>query len=162
MMEPRDLKRADWPMLLALNRTSVRELSALDERRLQSILSLAHRRLAVESGGQLVAFAIAIGPGTGYDSLNYRWFDERFRRFLYLDRIAVSAPLRREGIGTRLYEAMEAAATPFERMVCDVNLQPSNDASLAFHAARGYREIGQFAHGPQKTVALLVKELGSA
>jgi predicted GNAT superfamily acetyltransferase len=161
MIELRDLRRADWPILLALNRASVRELSELNERRLRSIVSLAHRSLVIESGGQLVAFAIAIGPGTSYDSLNYRWFDEHYRRFLYLDRIAVSASLRRKGIGTRLYDEMETTAMPFERMVCDVNLKPANDASLAFHAARGYREIGQLAHSKEKTVSLLSKELGS-
>ncbi len=160
-MRLRDLRRADWPALLALNRASVRELSDLDEPRLRAILSLAHRSLAAESEGRLVGFAITIGPGTRYDSVNYRWFDERFGRFLYLDRIAVCAPLRRAGIGTRLYDELEAAARPFERMVCDVNLKPPNDPSLAFHAARGYREIGQLPHGAERTVALLGKELGS-
>jgi predicted GNAT superfamily acetyltransferase len=54
---------------------------------------------------------------------------------------------------------MEAAAAPFGRMVCDVNIAPRNDASLAFHAARGYREVGRLAHGSAKTVALMSKEL---
>jgi uncharacterized protein len=117
---------------LALNLTSVRELSELDERRLEWILSLAHRSLAVDSEGEMVAFALAIAPGTPYDSQNYRWFDARFERFLYLDRIAVAGPQRRRGIGTRLYDAMEAATGPFDRIVCDVNVVPPNHASLAF------------------------------
>jgi predicted GNAT superfamily acetyltransferase len=44
-------------------------------------------------------------------------------------------------------------------MVCDVNVLPPNQASRAFHAARGYDEIGRLAHGPDKVVALLSKEL---
>jgi predicted GNAT superfamily acetyltransferase len=47
-------------------------------------------------------------------------------------------------------------------MVCDVNIEPRNDASLAFHAARGYREVGRLAHGSVKAVALLSKELAAA
>ena len=158
-MNVREVTRADWPRLLALNLASVRELSELDERRLEFILSLAHRRLAVESAGDVVAFALAIAPGTPYDSANYRWFGARFERFLYLDRVVVAGPFRRRGIGARLYAAMEAAALPFERLVCDVNVLPPTEVSLAFHAARGYREIGRMAHGPEKVVALLSKEL---
>ena len=158
----RDATQRDWPRLLELNAASVAELSPLDEERLRYILALAHRCLVVSSDGELVGFAIAIAPGTDYDSANYGWFSERYERFLYLDRIAVAAPSRRRGVGAQLYDAMEQAAAPFERMVCDVNVQPRNDASLAFHAARGYREVGQLAHGSAKTVALMSKELASA
>jgi predicted GNAT superfamily acetyltransferase len=160
-MELREITRGDLPQLLALNLASVRELSELDERRLNYILSLSHRRLAVESAGELVAFALAIAPGAPYDSRHYRWFAARFERFLYLDRVVVVDRLRRGGIGTQLYDAMERAAGPFERMVCDVNVIPPNEASLAFHATRGYRHVGRLAHGPEKVVALLSKKLGS-
>jgi uncharacterized protein len=54
---------------------------------------------------------------------------------------------------------METAADSFDRMVCDVNTLPPNQASLAFHTARGYREVGRLTHGPEKIVALLSKEL---
>jgi uncharacterized protein len=160
-LQLRELTRADWPRLLALNLVSVRELSALDEGRLEWILSLAHSALAIEGEGELVAFALAIAPNTAYDSENYRWFAGRFERFLYLDRIAVAASMRRRGIASRLYEAMEAAAAPLERMVCEVNVHPPNPASLAFHVSRGYVEIGRLSHG-EKLVALLGKELRGA
>jgi uncharacterized protein len=158
----RDAAQADWPRLLDLNAASVAELSPLDEGRLRYILALSHRCLVVEDGGEAIGFAIAIAPGTDYDSTNYGWFAKRYERFLYLDRIAVDAEARRRGVGALLYYAMESAARPFERMVCDVNISPRNDASLAFHAARGYREVGQLAHGSAKTVALMSKELTAA
>jgi predicted GNAT superfamily acetyltransferase len=158
-MELREIRPADLPRLLALNLASVRHLSELDRQRLEFILSLAHRSLAVANAGEVVAFALAIAPGTGYDSRNYRWFGARFERFLYLDRVVVAEPLRRRGIAGMLYDAMEAAAGPFQRMVCDVNALPPNEPSLAFHAARGYREVGRLAHGPEKVVAMLSKEL---
>jgi predicted GNAT superfamily acetyltransferase len=158
----RDATQQDWPRLLELNAASVAELSPLDEGRLRYILALAHRCLVIDSDGEVAGFAIAIAPGTDYDSTNYNWFGERYERFLYLDRIAVDAQSRRQGIGARLYDAMEEAAAPFERMVCDVNIAPRNDASLAFHAERGYREVGQLAHGSAKTVALMSKELAGA
>lgn len=160
-MQLREPTRADWPALLALNHASARELSELDEPRLERLLALAHGCLVAEVGGSPVAFALAVAPGSDYDSENYRWFAARFERFLYLDRVAVADGMRRRGIATRLYDAMEATAAPFARMVCEVNVRPPNPASLAFHAARGYLEIGQLDHG-EKLVALLSKELTSA
>jgi predicted GNAT superfamily acetyltransferase len=158
-MALRDVTPRDWPRLLALNAASVAELSPLDEERLRFILALAHRCLVADSDGEVVGFAIAVAPGTDYDSANYGWFGAHYETFLYLDRIAVATDARRRGIGALLYDAMEAQAAPFQRMVCDVNIVPRNDASLAFHATRGYREVGQLAHGSAKTVALFSKEL---
>jgi predicted GNAT superfamily acetyltransferase len=159
-MKLRALVRADWPAVLSLNEASVHELSELDGERLQFVLTCAHRALVAEAQGAVVAFAVAMAPRAAYDSSNYRWFSERFERFLYLDRIAVDPRHRRAGIGARLYDEMEAAARPFGRMVCEVNLEPRNEASLAFHEARGYREIARLQH-PGKLVALMSKELVS-
>jgi predicted GNAT superfamily acetyltransferase len=33
-----------------------------------------------------------MAPGTAYDSRNYRWFSDRFERFLYLDRVKELRP----------------------------------------------------------------------
>jgi predicted GNAT superfamily acetyltransferase len=158
-MTVRDLERSDHARVLELNQDSVQELSPLDEERLEYILALSHRALVVELDGEPVGFAIAIAPGTDYDSRNYAWLSERFASFLYLDRIAIAAQARRRGLGAMLYEAMEAAAIPFQRMVCDVNIEPRNDASLAFHRARGYEPVGELQHGELKRVQLFSKEL---
>jgi predicted GNAT superfamily acetyltransferase len=160
-MKLREITRADWPALLELNLASVCELSELNEQRLESLLSWARRGLTVENRRAIVAFALAIAPGAPYDSENYRWFGARFERFLYLDRIVVSDAMRRRGIGRRLYDAMEATAADFERMVCEVNLRPPNEASLAFHTSRGYIEVGRLEHPGGKVVALLAKELAA-
>jgi len=158
-MRLRELTVADRPQVLGLHEESVEVLSEMDEERLEFILALANRSLVAELDGEIVGFAIAIAPGTDYDSDNYRWFSERYERFLYLDRIAVAATHRRQGVGGALYEAMEAAAAAHGRMVCEVNVEPRNDVSLAFHRARGYREVGRLAHGTVRTVALFSKEL---
>ncbi len=157
-MRLRELTAADWPQVLRLHEESVEVLSEMDEARLGFILALARRSLVAELDGEVAGFAIAIAQGTDYDSDNYRWFAENYERFLYLDRIAVSSAHRRRGLGGALYQAMEATAAEQGRMVCEVNVEPPNEASLAFHRARGYREVGQLAH-PTRTVVLLSKEL---
>jgi uncharacterized protein len=157
-MELRALERADRPAVLALNEASVSELSPLDDDRLGYVLSCADRALVADDSGVLVAFAIAIAPGSDYDSANYAWFGKRYESFLYLDRIAVAEAHRRRGVGALVYDEMEESARAFGRMVCDVNLEPPNDASLAFHRRRGYREVGRLEH-PGKLVALMCNEL---
>jgi hypothetical protein len=149
---------ADRPAVLELNQDSVFELSPLDDERLRYILALADRSVVVERADEVLAFAIAIAPRTDYDSRNYARLSERFERFLYLDRIAVAAGARRQGLGAMLYDELEQAAVPFERIVCDVNVEPPNEASLAFHAARGYQRLEELAHA-EKRVVLLSKEL---
>jgi hypothetical protein len=160
-MQLRELTDADLPAVLELNQASVVELSPLDEQRLRYILALAYRSVVVDHDGGVRAFAIAIAPGTDYDSRNYARLGERFERFLYLDRIAVAAGARRQGLGAMLYDMIEQAARPFGRIVCDVNIEPPNDVSLAFHAARGYLPLEELAHA-EKRVVLMGKELGGS
>jgi uncharacterized protein len=158
-MRLREVTQEDHAALLALNADSELELSALDEARLRYILALAHRSLLIEHDGQTLAFAIAVAPGTDYDSKNYKRLGELFERFLYLDRIAVAADVRRQGLGAMLYDAMEHDARAFGRMALDVNVVPANEPSLAFHAARGYQPLEELEHA-EKTVMLMSKELG--
>jgi uncharacterized protein len=152
----------DTAAVLDLNEASVDVLAPLDVDRLTLLRSLATRADVVVTGsGDVAAFVLVFGPGTTYDSDNYRWFGERYDDFCYLDRIAVGGPWRRQGIGRLIYDAMEAAATPHGRLTCEVYAAPPNDASLAFHAARGYVEVGRLTHQDGKVTSMLVKELES-
>jgi uncharacterized protein len=162
----RPIEPRDHDVVLALNAAFVDKLSPLDPAGLTALLKLAHRADVVEvaetpdAPGEVAAFAVAIGPGTEYASENYRWFGERYERFLYLDRIAVAEAFRRRGLAGRMYDAMEQAAAVFGRMVCEVNEQPPNLASLAFHERRGYVPVGRRDCGAGKVVVMLAKELG--
>jgi hypothetical protein len=94
--------------------------------------------------GAFAGFVITFGPGTTYDSDNYRWFAGRYGDgFYYLDRIVLHERFRRRGLGGFVYDEVEALARKHGRMALEVNLVPRNDASLAFHEARGYVEVGR-------------------
>lgn len=59
-MRLRELERADWPRVLELNTPSVRELSELDEQRLEYLCSLAvshPEKLVALLGGELAPAA---------------------------------------------------------------------------------------------------------
>jgi predicted GNAT superfamily acetyltransferase len=107
---------------------------------------------------ELAGFVLVLGPGLDYGSENYRWFSRRHERFWYLDRVAVHERFRRRGVGSAIYDAVEVeAARRGWPVLLEVNVEPPNHASLAFHAARGYREVGTLRHGEEKVVSLQAK-----
>jgi predicted GNAT superfamily acetyltransferase len=147
----------DVERVLALNAAHVELLSPMDRSRLEALRRWASRCDVITADGVVAGFVIVMGPGTTYDSPNYRWFTERYGdRFDYLDRVVVDDAFRRRGLASAVYDVVEAAAAKRGRLALEVNLDPPNEASLAFHRARGYSEVGQL--GPTgHTVSLMVR-----
>lgn len=158
-IELRPIHAVDRDAVLAWNAEHVELLSPLDADGLDLLLTHADQGLVINHDGTDVGFVITFAAGSGYDSPNYRWFSERHDAFGYLDRIVVAGSVRRSGVATRVYDVLEEHARTLGDVMClEVNLEPPNEASLAFHAARGYVEVGQqVAHG--HVVALLEKDL---
>jgi uncharacterized protein len=158
----RPISDSDISTVLALNAADVAALSPLDHERLTLLRKQAAHALVAEAAGQVVGFVLTFAPGSAYDSDNFAWFSRRYGGgFLYLDRIVVDPAYRRRGIGGRVYEALEDEARAYGRLVCEVNSKPPNDGSLAFHAARGYVEVGHLQHGPDKVTVMLCKDLST-
>lgn len=145
--------------VLVLNNTHAVELSWLEGDRLGALLrqSFYARRF-----GHLAAFLIAFDERADYDSPNYLWFRQRYPRFVYVDRIAVDRAARHQGLARLLYEDLfrEAVAAGHEMVGCEVNSDPPNPASDAFHAGFGFAEVGRASiHGGAKSVRYLARRL---
>jgi uncharacterized protein len=100
----------------------------------------------VELDGLVVGFCLVMPSDTDYDSVNYRWFTERHDDFLYLDRVAFDADAQGRGLGTLLYAEVDRLMVErggAARLALEVNVDPPNEPSLAFHARRGFVEVGQ-------------------
>lgn len=127
--------------LLALNNAHAQELSWLEPEKLAAMVGEAFlaRRVGLDD-----ALLIAFDQDAAYDSPNFLWFRERYDRFVYVDRIVVAEKARGRGLARVLYEALfEAAlAAGHVRVVCEVNSDPPNPGSDAFHAALGFAEVG--------------------
>ena len=154
----RPIAPADHDRILELNEASVEHLSPLDAERLEWMLSMASFALVAVEGPSILGFAIGFDPGTAYDSANYRWWAERAADFVYLDRIVVAADVRGRGVASRLYDRLEDQARPRGAVVAEVNVDPPNHPSLAFHAGRGYVEHGRRGV-PGEVVAMLRLDL---
>lgn len=157
------LRDDDLPAALALNNAAVPHVNELDLDRLAELVSLSSFASAARAGGSLVGFAVVMAPGVPYDSPNYRWFNERHDDLRYLDRIVVDPAARRSGVGRELYAAVfaHARADGCPLVGCEVNLEPPNPGSQAFHRSLGFVEVGrQSTYGDTVEVQLLLVELG--
>ena len=98
-----------------------------------------------------------MGPDTGYWSANYAWVGARYDRFIYLDRVVVAPRARGRGLARALYDEVTArSAASADHFVLEVNTEPRNDESLAFHAALGFAEVGRARpYGDDTEVAYL-------
>lgn len=146
--------------LLALNNAHHEALSLLDGGRLGRMLGSAYFAARF---GEADALMIAFDEGAAYDSLNFLWFRARYARFVYVDRVVVAATARRRGLAGRLYAALERRALEdgHEVMTCEVNLEPPNPGSDAFHAGLGFGEVGRADAAGGKVVRYLARRLSA-
>jgi len=157
MIEP--ISTDDEPAVLALNTIHASELSLLDAAGLKRLLGAAYvaRRI-----GSLDAFMIAFDQDADYASPNFLWFRARHPRFAYVDRIAVAEAARGRGHARRLYEHLfeQARRDGHALVTCEVNSDPPNPASDAFHAALGFRIVGEAAiYGGERSVRYYARAL---
>ena len=140
----RDAQPRDFAAIVRLNLESEHFLSRMDAKRLEQLAAQCACLRVAGCGGNVAAFLLAFAPQSAYDSENFRWFRERYRSFLYIDRIAVDAKQRGRGLGVRLYEDLFAFARAggFERVVAEFDVEPPNPVSAKLHARFGFREVG--------------------
>lgn len=120
-------------------------------------------RAGETAGGGLAGFLIAFDRQASYDSPNFLWLRDRLDRLAYVDRIVVDPACRGAGVARALYADpfARALALDHEVVACEVNIEPPNPASDAFHAALGFREIGRRLFGNGKTVRYLARPLAA-
>ena len=156
-MKIRDVQTTDFDAILALNEASVSLLSPVTPHRLAALHARAALHRVAEREGAVIGFLLAFREGADYDSPNYRWFAERYPRFLYVDRVVVADACRGRGAGTLLYHDLFefAAASAVDLVTCEFDVDPPNPASERFHARFGFREVGrQWVADGRKQVSL--------
>jgi uncharacterized protein len=150
----------DEEAMLALNQAHSVETSALTPVEMQALLAQAFH-VGLHEGGR-GAFLIALDQDSLSASPNFQWFKTRYRRFVYVDRVIVAPPQRGRGVARGLYEELFAMASHTGHVFvgCEVNVEPPNPGSDAFHEALGFAEVGRAALlESQKFVRYLLKSL---
>lgn len=160
----RDAGPDDLQPILRLNLAHEQVLSPLTPERLRRLCGEAAYHRVNETGGRVDGFLLAFREGAGYDSLNYRWFAQRYSRFLYIDRIVVDTAAQGGGVGRSLYSDLFhfARQSGAGLVTCEFDIDPPNEASARFHARMGFAEVGRQRLPSGKTVSLQALPAGTA
>ena len=141
----RAVEPSDLPVVLEINEANVPEVGSVDAARMALLVSVSPIALVVEQRGVVVGFCLVMPSDAPYESVNFRWFTERFDDFMYLDRVAFIAAAQGQGLGTHLYAEVDRlmADRGADHLALEINIDPPNEQSLAFHARRGFVEVGR-------------------
>jgi hypothetical protein len=144
---------------LRLNNESARETSLLTAARFEQLVDTAPIALFIQPAAALL---LAFENTDNYDGTHFGWFRGQMDQFLYVDRIVVGAAWRRHGLARMLYREVfrQAARRGLGRVCCEVNIEPPNPVSDAFHGSLGFEEVGRATiDGGAKTVRYLCSTL---
>ena len=157
----RNIEIADLPLVLEINNANTPGVSELTLFELETDIKNCLHALAIDNEhGEVCAFCITFAPDAPDAGANHRWFAERYKSFVYLDRIAIDSNHQNRGLGALLYQSVEyeiLQSADYSMLCCEVNLEPPNPGSLRFHHRIGFTEVGR--HSPQQgyVVSLLRK-----
>ena len=155
-MDLRELTQHDVASMWSINEQGLPGTGQVSEQQMADLLNLSALSLGVFREQELLGFVICLPPGTGYGSLNYAWFNQRFEAFMYVDRVAVAQQHRDQGIGSMLYEQVIASANEQRVPVAaEVNSTPPNPGSMRFHERFRFEEVGELHHQDKSVMMLL-------
>ncbi len=162
MLTIRSLLPADEAQLLKINVEAQPNVAALDRTELVRLSSLSRTHIVAADGDVLRGYALNFARDDAYDGEEFLMLSSLIAQpFLYIDQVAVADSVRAQGIGRRLYGALEQAASErrIHLLCCEVNTTPSNPGSLAFHGRPGFSTLSSMATRDGRDVVLLQKLL---
>ena len=130
--------------IYSINQDNVPEVGSLDSLEQQKkLLSVSSYHSILLKENELIGFSICFRESRPYWSENYKYFEDKLDRFLYIDRIAIRSEYRRQGHAKRMYGDIFNFAIQDDLIVtAEVNTKPANQGSLRFHEYMGFKEVG--------------------
>jgi len=127
-----------------LNQANTPKVGPLESiNHLKKLIELSAYNLLVQDDDEIVGFIICMREGSIYGSENYKFFTNRLKKFLYVDRVAIDERHRRAGLGQAIYEDIFAQASEDNLPIAlEVNTEPINQPSLNFHEKMGFDKVG--------------------
>ena len=138
------LNEAQFQSIYDLNQANTPEVGSLESiQHLKQLIEFSSYNLLVLKEDEIVGYIICMREGSAYGSENYKFFTQRLKKFLYVDRVAIDEQHRRAGLGKAIYEDIFAQAISDSLPIAlEVNTQPINQPSLNFHEKMGFDRIG--------------------
>ena len=152
-----DTKKGHLEQILMLNELSLPAVSSVTIDEMANFLDIADYFKSIIIDNIIVGFLIALHPGKDYHSLNYKWFEKRYKSFIYVDRIVIASSYQGNGFGKAFYNDLALfAKNKTNDITCEVNIRPKNEGSIIFHKKYGFYEVGtQTTENGKKEVSLM-------
>ena len=131
--------------LYYLNQENTPEVGSIDDiESFGKLIELSSTSLLAEYKDQIIGFIICFRENSIYGSENYKFFNNKKDKFIYIDRVVIKTGFRRMGFGAHMYRLLdELASKDLLPICCEVNSFPKNEISLNFHTKNGFAEVGK-------------------
>ena len=143
-----DLKTADKGILKEIFKINegynpfLGPLESLDN--LIELIKRSNYSVFLTNKEQICAFLVSFRENSSYQSKNYEFFKNRFERFFYIDRIGVVESFKNQGLGTFIYNKIDAICIKDKLPICaEVNIVPINEESIKFHEKMGFKKVSE-------------------
>lgn len=149
--------------LLSLNAANVPAVAQLDETSLAHLLGFGgHHLVAVDRTGRVLGYLLSFSRDSAYDDSEICELRRRLAGpFFYICQVVIAPEHRGRQIGRTFYGALADTARRqgAQFLCCDVNTNPPNPESLAFHHRLGFVEIGAGTASNGFAIAFLARRL---
>ena len=153
-------KDNDLAELHSINSAGEPGVGAATQDALVAIIKQGRCFVATDAHDKALGFLVLLPPGAAYASQNYKWFEDRYEDYIYVDRIAISPQVRGAGLGAALYaHAFKYYSGKALLIACEVNITPPNPGSMRFHERAGFKHVGEQAFSDAYAVAYLARRL---
>ncbi len=157
----REVLTSDFSRIVELNAIAVQNTSVMDIARLAELHALSSYHQVITVNGIVAGFLLAMRESVPYRNDNFAFFAERYKTFLYIDRIVIAPDFAGLKLGSLLYQDLfdHARHNAVPVLACEYNIDPPNEPSRHFHDKFGFTEIGrQWLDDGNKQVSLQVAD----
>ena len=132
-------------LLYELNQDNTPEVGFIKSLEMFSkLLNMSSLNLLLKYKDEVIGFIVCFRERSNYSSLNYKFFNNKEKRFLYIDRVVIKEGYRRKGYGTKIYKYLEDFfIKDLIPICCEVNSFPRNEVSINFHIKNGFEYVGE-------------------
>jgi uncharacterized protein len=131
-------------------------VSTLDAAAAERLIAAASVAWAAVENDSIVGYLIAMLAAAHYDGEEFIWFKQRGEHFVYVDQIALDHYAEAAASVACCTRASRLGAQGID---AEHNLVPPNPRSWAFHARRGFIEVGRMLTSDSRRVALLERDI---
>ena len=149
----------DLKSILFLNQDSIPAVSSSNLEMMKHFLIICDYFKVCKINGEIIGFLNALLPSKDYKSEHYKWFNDRYESFIYVDRIILNKSYQNQGYGTVFYDDLKKSIEnqPLD-IACEINTKPYNKQSIRFHKKYGFKDVGRKDINIEKSVIYMIYE----